>query len=96
MELGGSQQLAQNKVPPVSTPPPRWKSLWASLVAQMVKNLPTMKETEVKFLGREDPLEKGIATPSSILTWRIPWSRKESDTTEQLTLLPPKWALTEQ
>ena len=62
----------------------------------MVKNLPTMKETEVQFLGREDPLEKGIATPSSILTWRIPWSRKESDTTEQLMLLPPKWALTEQ
>ena len=44
----------------------------ASLVAQMVKNLPTMQESRVAFLGREDPLEKGMATHSSILAWKIP------------------------
>ena len=42
-------------------------------MAQMVKNLPAMQETQVKSLGWEDPLEKGIATHSSILAWRIPW-----------------------
>ena len=46
----------------------------ASLVAQMVKNLPAMLETQVQFLGWENPLEKGMATNSSILTWRIPWT----------------------
>ena len=40
----------------------------------MVKNLPAMQETQVRFLGREDPLEKGMATHSSILAWRIPWT----------------------
>ena len=44
----------------------------ASLVAQMVKNLPAMQETQVQSLGSEDPLEKGITTHSSILAWRIP------------------------
>ena len=44
-----------------------------SLVAQLVKNLPTMQETRVPSLGREDPLEKEMATHSSILAWRIPW-----------------------
>ena len=48
----------------------------ASLVAQMVKNLPAMQETRVQFLGREDPLEKGMATYSSILIWRIPWTEE--------------------
>ena len=43
-----------------------------SLVAHMVKNLPAMQETQIQFLGREDPLEKGMATHSSILAWRIP------------------------
>ena len=62
----------------------------------MVKNLPVMQETRVQSLGREDPLENGMATPSSILAWRIPWTEgpgglqsmeghKESDTTERLT-----------
>ena len=55
---------------------------WASLVAQLVKNLTAMQETSVQSLGWEDPLEKGKATHSSILAWRIPWSRKESGTTE--------------
>ena len=45
----------------------------ASLVAQMVKNPPTTQETWIQALGPEDPLEKGIATYSSILAWRIPW-----------------------
>ena len=48
---------------------------WASLVAQMVKNLPVMRETWVQSLGSEDPLEEGMATHSSILGWRIPMDR---------------------
>ena len=64
---------------------------WASLVAQLVKNLPAMRETPVQFLGRDDPLEKGKATHCSILAWRIPWTVyswdcKESDTTERPSL----------
>ena len=47
---------------------------WASLVAQLVKNLSVMWETWVRSLGWEDPLEKGKATHSSILAWRIPWN----------------------
>ena len=45
----------------------------ASLVAQMVKCLPAMRETQIPFLGREDPLEKEMATHSSTLAWKIPW-----------------------
>ena len=45
---------------------------WASLEAQLVKNLPAMQETRVRSLGWEDPLEKGTATHSSILAWKIP------------------------
>ena len=48
----------------------------ASLVAQMVKNLPAMRETWVPFLDWEDPLQKGMATHSSILAWRIPWTEE--------------------
>ena len=63
----------------------------ASLVAQLVKNPPAMRETWVQFLGWEDPLEKGKATHSSIPAWRIPlyspWGCKESDTTERLSLI---------
>ena len=65
---------------------------WPSLVAQMVKNLPAMQETWVRSLGWEDPLEKGTATHSSILAWRILWTEElgglqymgsqESDTAE--------------
>ena len=47
---------------------------WASLVAQLVKNPPAMQETWVRSLGWEDPLEKGKATHSSVLAWRIPWT----------------------
>ena len=48
----------------------------SSLVAQMVKNLPVMQETQAQSLGWEDPLEKGMATQSSILAWRIPWTEE--------------------
>ena len=48
----------------------------ASLVVQMIKTLPAMWETQVRFLGLEDPLEKGMATHSSILAWRIPWTEE--------------------
>ena len=47
---------------------------WASPVAQLVKNPPEMRETWVRSLGWEDPLEKGKATHFSILAWRIPWT----------------------
>ena len=49
---------------------------WASLVAHMVNNLPTMWETWVRSLGWEDPLEKETATHSSILAWKIPWTEE--------------------
>ena len=48
----------------------------ASLVAQMVKNLLAMQETQVQSMGQEDPLEKGMATHFSILAWRIPWTEE--------------------
>ena len=50
--------------------------IWASPIAQFVKNLPTMQETWVLFLGWEDALEKEMATHSSILTWSIPWTEE--------------------
>ena len=49
---------------------------WASLVSQTVKNLFAMQETRVRSLGQADPLEKGLATHSSILAWRIPWTEE--------------------
>ena len=65
-------------------------------MAQLVKNLPAMQETQVQSLGQEDPLHKEMVTHCSILAWRIPWIEepggpqamgcKKSDTTEQLTL----------
>ena len=68
----------------------------ASLVAQMVKRLPAMQETRVRFLGREDPLEKEMAIHSTTLPGKFhgrrsligysPWGRKESDTTESLSI----------
>ena len=68
---------------------------YASLATQTVKNLPAVQETQVQSLGREDPLEKGMATHSSFLAFRVPWTRrlegystwgcKESDTTEQVS-----------
>ena len=49
---------------------------WAALVAQMVENLPAMQETQVQSLGQADSLEKGMATHSSIVAWRIPWTEE--------------------
>ena len=49
---------------------------WVSLVAQIVKNLPVMRETWVRSLGWEDVLEKGMATHSSVLSWRNPWTKE--------------------
>ena len=72
--------------------------LWASLVAEMVKNLPAMQETWVQSLDWEDPLEKGTAAHSSVLAFKIPWTEKpgrlqgvhgvtkSSDMTERLSL----------
>ena len=51
----------------------------ASLVAQMVKSLPAMQETWVLSLGQEDPLEEGMATHSSILAWKIPWTEEPGE-----------------
>ena len=69
--------------------------MYASLVAQMVKNPPVKRETWIGSLGWEDPLEEGVATHSSILAWRIPWTEEpgglqsvgsqESDTPEWLS-----------
>ena len=73
---------------------------WISLVAQMVKHLPPMWETQVQSLGWEDSLEKGMGTHSSIVAWRNPWTEEpgglwsmgsqELDATERLTL-PLLW-----
>ena len=48
----------------------------AFLIAQSVKNLPAMQETQIQFLGRKDPLEKEMASHSSILAWEIPWTEE--------------------
>ena len=66
----------------------------ASLIAHLEKNLPAVQETQVQSLGREDPLKKEMATHSSIIAWRMPWTEEpgglwsmglqESDTTERL------------
>ena len=78
---------------------------WSSLVYKTVKNLPATHKTWVQSMGQEDPLEKGMATQSSVLAWRIPWQRslegycpwgcKELDTTERLLLShgPPIFSL---
>ena len=85
-------------------------SVWvsASLMAQTMKHLPAMWETHIRSLGQEDPLEQGIATHSSTLAWKIPWTeepgryspwgRKKSDKTERLhflsfTSLPSHWVM---
>ena len=59
---------------------------WASLVVQLVKNLPAMRETCIRSLGWEDPLEKGKATHSNILAWRIPGTGEPG-------WLPSMWSL---
>ena len=95
METGLSQSLKASHL--FLSEIPLEKCPLAYLVAQMVKNLPAMQKTQVLSLGQEDPLEKGMATHSSILAWEIPWTEKPGrlhsmglqrvDTTHQLTLL---------
>ena len=63
----------------------------ASLLAQLVKNLPAMQETQVRFLSREDPLEKEMATDSSIPTWRIPWTEQPG---ELQSMWSQEWEMT--
>ena len=61
--------------------------IWASLVVQMIKNLPAMQETWIR--GWEDPLEKGMATHSTVLAWTVPWTEEPGElqsTTERLIL----------
>ena len=55
------------------------RKTWAALVAQLVKNLPAVQETLVRFLCWEGPLEEGMATHSSILAWRIPWTEEPGE-----------------
>ena len=54
-------------------------TFWASLVAQAVKNLPAVQETWILSLTLEDPLGKGVATHSTVLAWRIPWSEEPGE-----------------
>ena len=69
----------------------------ASLVAQTINNLPAMQKTQIRSLGQEDPLEKGMATHSSILAWEIPWTeepgRLQSMGLQSRTRLRPTLAL---
>ena len=67
-----SHSSSKIRLIPLSSP----MRLTASLVAQMVKNLPAMQETQVQTLGQKDPLEEGMATHSSILAWKIPWTEE--------------------
>ena len=60
----------------------------SSLVAQMVKHLPTMQETQVQSLGQEDLLEKEMATHFNILTWKIPWMEEPGGLLKLLVILP--------
>ena len=78
--LGGGADVVVDCVP--QTPndsgfrKERFPSQLASLVAQVVKRLPAVQETRVQSLGQEDPLEKAMATHSSILAWKIPWTEE--------------------
>ena len=73
------------------------KMYWASLVPQMVKNLPAMQETWVWSLGWEDPLEEGVAIHSGILAWRIPCTEEPGgQQSRELWRIRHQWALTEE
>ena len=64
-------------------------------MVQRVKHLPAMRETSVRYLGQEDPLDKEMATHSSILAWRIPWTEEStfltSDYTKKATIIKTAW-----
>ena len=68
-----------------------WTGLWLLTVAQMVKNLPAMQKTLVWSLGLQDPLEKGMATHSSILAWRIPWTQEPCGLQSMVSLKSQTW-----
>ena len=70
LPYSGGNQLYVYMYPLPLTPPSH------SHPAQMVENLPAVRETWVRSLGQEDPLEKGMATHSSVLAWRIPWTEE--------------------
>ena len=98
IDLSIRKTLFTVQAPSLVSLPVSW--VWASLVSQSVKTLPAVQDTQARSLGQEDPLEKGIATHSSILAWRIPWTEEpgrlyspwcptELDMTEWLTLSLP-------
>ena len=69
---------------------------WASLIAQLVENLPAVPETQVQFLGWEDPLEKEMAIHFSILAWKIPWTvHGVARVRQDLATKPPPTLLTQ-
>ena len=72
LSLSAACSAVRTSGEPVSTPSPDINLG----VAQTIKNLPAMQETQVQSLGQEDPLEEGMATHSSILAWRIPWTEE--------------------
>ena len=89
------QPVTQSQPTPEGNHPMKKGQPGAFLVAQMVRNLPAIQETQIGFLGQEDPLEKGMTTHSNILAWRIPWTEKTGlqsigsqrvNRTERLTL----------
>ena len=73
---GAGQLGLSNEVSRVEEAETALGTLPSTFVAQPVKNVPEMRETWVRALDQEDPLEKGMATHSSILTWRIPWAEE--------------------
>ena len=86
-----SRGSSTSRIEPASLISPTFTGRWASLVAQLVKNLPAMLETWVRSLGWEESQEKGKATtpvfwPGEFHGLYSPWGRKESDTTERLSL----------
>ena len=71
-----TQKTLQGNIQPKEMSELNTGYLRASRIAQLVNHLPAMQETRVLFLGQEDPLEKEMATHSSILAWRIPWTEE--------------------
>ena len=71
-----TQKTLQGNIQPKEMSELNTGYLRASCIAQLVNHLPAMQETRVLFLGQEDPLEKEMATHSSILAWRIPWTEE--------------------
>ena len=83
---GGLQSMGSQELDLVTKPPPPPRIFWASLIAQLVKNLPAMQDTLVRFLDQEYPMEKGKAIHSNILAWRIPWTIQSMESQRQTQL----------